>query len=89
MSPQQPVVTDPSLSMADMQLLASQITIRLGLLHEGDLINLLDDLKKQGMGLYVPQRCLISRREGTSAGGLQPSLDASCTLAWLTLKENK
>lgn len=87
MGAQQPVAIDPSLAAGDIQLLASRIKVRFGLLHEGDLINFLNDLEKQGTGLYVVQQCLISRTAAAPPDALQPSLDAACTLAWLTLKK--
>ena len=86
-APQQPIATDPSLPTGDFQLLGSRITVRFGLLHEGDLVNFLEDLGKQGTGLYVVQQCLISRAAAAPPEALQPSLDAACTLTWLTLKK--
>lgn len=83
---QRPLQLEGGFSAAAYALGASQMTLHLDLLHEMDLLNLLQDLRQQG---YVSaQRCSIKR--GPSAANSEPGsspahFSADCTLNWLTL----
>lgn len=79
-SAQQPVAADALLPPGELELRRSRMKISLPLLHEGDLLNLLDDLEGQDKGLVTIQGCEIQRGEGPAG------LSASCRLDWLTLK---
>jgi hypothetical protein len=80
---QQQFQIDPATSIGSFQLRGSQMTLRLTLWHEGDLINLLGDLKQSGF--YVPVDCVLVRT-GKAADTFPPSaLEAECKLYWLTL----
>jgi hypothetical protein len=82
-SPQQPVQLDPSITAGGMELRGSRLAIRMPLLHEMDLLNLLDDLNRRGM--YVPHHCSIQRIEAVTETGLLPHLSGECALYWITL----
>jgi hypothetical protein len=82
-APQQPVQLDPSVAAGGMELRGSRLAIRLPLLHEMDLFNLLDDLNR--VGLYVPQHCAIQRLDAVAETGLIPHLSGECALYWITL----
>lgn len=63
---------------------ASQMKFQLGLLHEGDLLRLLDDLAGQPDALIYPRHCLL-RRNLVSAQGETAALHAECELDWITI----
>lgn len=76
------------LETGDFQLLESEMTLRMGLLHEGDLSRFLAALEARRVGVFVPHECTLTR---VSAGGfaaiVRPNLTAECKLAWLTVQE--
>ncbi len=79
-SAQRPVAVDGLMPQGELELRSSRMKVDLPLLHEGDLLNLLDDLAARGKGLFVIQGCEILRGEGATG------LKADCSLDWLTLK---
>lgn len=92
------VEVDPQFSWAGVQgrkpgsglaLRASVVRISLSLLHEGDLLVLLDSLNFMP-GLFVTESCVIERSNSGVASGvpdLGENLIASCRLFWVTLQE--
>lgn len=71
-----------------LDVLASRMTVKLPLLHEGDLIDFLDGLKRASVGFFMTQGCRIQREAsapGDDSSQLQATLSAECTLDWLTL----
>lgn len=76
----------PAPSLVDV--LVSRMTVKLPLLHEGDLIDFLDGLNRASVGFFITQGCRIQRGAsvpGNDAPSLQATLSAECTLDWLTL----
>ncbi len=63
--------------------------LQLNLLHEEDLIRLLDDLRRQARALIQVKRCDVSRipRSGPE-NTLQGYLQAECLIDWVTLRES-
>ena len=68
---------------------ASNMHLSLELLHEGDLINLLDYLDRHAEGLYSVEQCTLTRNvvTATTAGVNAANLRAECVLRWLTLDQ--
>lgn len=81
--PQQAIKIDGQLATGDYQLYASRMSMRMDLLHEMDLLNLLDELKRRG--LFAAQSCTIKRNAMVMDNGPATRLLADCTLNWLTL----
>jgi hypothetical protein len=76
-------------SYGGIEMRQSVMKIRLPLLHEADLLRFLDTLKRQQVGLFVVDQCLLDRIN--QAGGsprYQPNLVAECSLTWITLPED-
>lgn len=64
----------------------SEMDLTLGLLHEGDLIRLLDALNRTAEGLYSVSRCDASRvNEGSEFDHTRPTIMAACRLNWFTV----
>ena len=58
----------------------------LALLHEGDLLRFLDDLRNSGNAFYSVQRCAVTRTGQASTGsGLTPRLRADCDIDLVTI----
>jgi len=72
-----------------IELRQSVMKIRLPLLHEGDLLHFLDTLKRQQVGLFLVDQCVLERINATGGSPrYQPNLNAECTLTWLTVPED-
>ena len=84
-SPQQPLEKLPGGTLA---LHTSTMKLQLNLLHEEDLIRLLDDLRSQARALIQVKRCDVSRipRSGPE-NTLQGYLQAECLIDWVTVRE--
>lgn len=82
---QQPYRLETALPTGDYSLLGSRMVLHMDLLHELDLLNFLSDLRVNGT--FAVQDCTIRRTAGAAPapGILAPTLNADCTLNWLTL----
>lgn len=81
-------VLDPpfpvNLGAFDIQV--SEMTLSLGLLHEGDLLNLLNALDTEADGLYSVSRCEATRVSNDDMQDQRrPNIMADCVLAWYTV----
>lgn len=84
-APQQTVIVDPTLLAPPLELRATKVSVRMGLLHELDLVHFMADLKARGF--YVPKECILTTIAGEGITPLAPRLTADCTLYWLTIAE--
>lgn len=82
---QQPYRLETTLPTGDYALLGSRMVLHMDLLHELDLLNFLSDLRLNGT--FAVQDCVIRRVAGATPapGVVAPTLNADCTLNWLTL----
>lgn len=65
---------------------ASTMHVDLALLHEGDLMNFLADLRRSGNAYYSVRQCSISRlSQGSGGAGLAPRLRATCEIDLITI----
>jgi len=84
-SAQQIFQVGPEVSIGDLELRGSKIKLQMDRLHEGDLLNFLDDLS--GKGFYTVQECTVKRVGAEPVNSQSPRLTAECALYWLTLGE--
>lgn len=91
-APQRPVTADilPAGMATGFQLMTSQMHLTLHLLHEGDLLGFIDDLRQTAPALIQIRSCSIDH---TSQSAVErPANDlltAACILEWITVKEDK
>lgn len=73
-----------------MKLMTSQMHLRLSLLHEGELLGFLDDLRTTAPALIQVRACNLTRSQPDPADlvqrGIRPQLKAECDVEWITLK---
>lgn len=71
---------------ANVDFFASTMKVDIALLHEGDLLAFLRDLRESGSAFYSIKRCLITRT-GTAPTGLSitPRLRADCDIDLITI----
>ncbi len=84
-SAQQVFQVSPEVSLGSLELRGSKIKLQMGLLHEGDLLNFLDDLSSKEF--YTVRECTVKRADGVPKDAQSPRLAAECILYWLTLGE--
>lgn len=84
--PQRPHATELPLQLGRYELRSSLMTLDLGLLHEGDLLELFRFLDARADGLYHVTRCALDRIEsGAEAETLRAHIKAQCELSWFTI----
>ncbi len=67
---------------------ANRMQLELGLLHEGDLLGFLRDLRASGNAYYAVNQCAIARAAAPApAAGLAPRLRAACEIDLITLQD--
>jgi hypothetical protein len=75
-----------NLSTAPYQIYTSTMKLNLGMLHENDLVRLLEELDKNAYGLYSVKECALKRIARRLEQGPQgQNVSAECTLLWFTL----
>lgn len=77
---------DYPLHLGIYRLDVSPMTLNLGLLHEGDLLQILAALDRDAYGLYSVRECELHRAtDELTLDPNAPNITADCTLEWLTL----
>jgi hypothetical protein len=73
------------------EFLASTMKLQMQLLHEGDLLGFLADLRANVRALIVVRQCTVERiaRAPGNERGTQAQLKADCDIDWITLREKK
>lgn len=69
---------------------ASAMQLQLGLLHEEDLLRVLDDLRRQARALVLLRHCKLGRLHEADDEPNRPlgaQLQADCRIDWVTLRE--
>lgn len=85
-SPQRPYTPVPPLENGNFDLNLSPISLRLDLLHEGQLISFFDALRSDMKGWLMLDHCALARSGAAFADSGAAQLTAECSGGWLTLK---
>lgn len=72
-----------------VDVLASRVKLRARALHEGDVLEFINELGTSRQGFYAVDRCTMRRIEVSESEGLRPRVEADCALEWITLKEKR
>ena len=80
-SPQQPYKSVTPLNSGNFDLKFSPMKLQIELLHEGQLINFFNSLRRDMSGWFILEQCALERSQCAVA-----QLKADCTGGWLTLK---
>jgi hypothetical protein len=81
---QRPYHGSQRLDAPQLAVLESPMRLKAALLHEEDLMRLIDALAEQRLGLFVLGQCTVKRIPGRGRLHYQPQLEAECELSWLT-----
>lgn len=70
----------------NVEVFASTMKVSLALLHEGDLLGFLHDLRESGNAYYSVRRCQITRTGAAPTGAnIIPRLHADCEIDLITI----
>ncbi len=76
------------ITMGSYKLFKSTMALSLKLLHEGDLLQLIDRLNNTATGLYSIKECKLSREKEIIKRDVNASnIYAECTLEWYSIKK--
>lgn len=67
-------------------LFRSRLSIESGLVHEGDLINLISNLNQLNSGLFIVDSCQIQRIESTAHLASSSNFHGMCDTLWYTAR---
>jgi hypothetical protein len=82
---QQPLKTVPG-KPANVEFYTSTMRVVLALLHEGDLLRFLADLRASGNAYYAVRSCSVTRTgQAAAITGLSPRLRAECEIDLITI----
>ena len=71
----------------DVTIFYSDMTLVASLLHSGDLVRLVDSLRRRGIGIFTAQECTLQRDTAAVQTIDQASLTAKCLFRWFTLEK--
>jgi len=65
---------------------SSTLKVQIALLHEGDLLRFLQDLRSSGNAYYAVRRCRLDRAgQASASGGIAPRLRGECDIDLITI----
>jgi len=71
---------------ANVDFYASTMKVDVALLHEGDLLGFLNELRDSGNAYYAVKRCNLTRTDATATGAsIVPRLRAECEIDLITI----
>jgi hypothetical protein len=76
-----------NLNPGSMSLSRSVMKLELAMLHEDDLLVLLEELQARRITPFLVRRCEIARLPAAGFDKFVPHLKANCELDWLTARE--
>jgi len=87
-APQKTYVPQPAMDSGNFDIHYSETKLELDLLHEGQLLDFLDALRKRGNGWYQLEGCTMKRINSydENAAPATPNIKADCSGGWITLK---
>jgi len=84
--PQQPYTFKGEVNAGALSVRQSIMKLHLGLLHEGDLFRFFEALAAQKVGRFAVNACSLKRLPvDLSVPVNQPTLNADCEVAWITI----
>ena len=83
---QKPVSLGASGQANSVDMLASRIQLKMGFVHEGDMVRTLDELHQSNTGLYRIDACSVARKDAAQEPKVGENITADCRLQWITLR---
>lgn len=70
-----------------IKLYRSVMKLELSMLHEGDLLTLIEELSQQQSAPFMVRQCEITRQNALINNTFAPNMHADCELDWVTIHE--
>ena len=83
-SPRQQLSNETQALPPNISLFKSKLTFESGLVHEGDLIELINSLNKLNSGLFIVDSCKIDRTAEEIEAASNSNFQATCSTSWYT-----
>lgn len=85
--PRAPQTVDGITDTGEFQLQSSEMSLRMNVLHEGNVLDLLKDLNDRKVGLFSIRSCVFERvTDDIVLHEAQPNVSANCTLVWHSIQ---
>ncbi len=85
--PRAVAAVDQNVNTGEFQLQGSEMILRLDLLHEGNLLALLQDISTQNAGIFNLKSCSIDRvQPEVTTSSATANVSAQCKLIWHTIQ---
>lgn len=84
---QEPYKPAYSLNAGQFRITRSMMKLELAMLHEGDLLTLLEGLASQQSSPFIVRQCEMTRQNANIGSSLTPNMQAKCELDWITIHE--
>ena len=88
-SPRQQLSNEDQAFPSNITLFESELALESGLVHEGDLIKLINSLNKLNSGLFIVDSCKIDRTVEEVEVASNNNFQASCSTLWYTAVYNE
>lgn len=87
-APQKKYVPQPAMDSGNFDIHYSEMKLQFDLLHEGQLLNFFDALRRQIKGHYQLESCKLERAIAVEESGpsIGANIKAECNGGWITLK---
>ncbi|MES2354574.1 MAG: hypothetical protein V4568_09260 [Pseudomonadota bacterium] len=69
-----------------IDITASRIQLKMGFLHEEDLMRILEELHQSNAGFYRMESCTVKRKENSAVSKIGENISADCRLQWITMR---
>jgi hypothetical protein len=86
-NPQEPYTVGFLPNLGRFTLNRSLMKLELSMLHEGDLILLVDELRTAQASPFIVRSCELTRITGAKSNNFVPNMLGECEIDWLTLRE--
>ncbi|MBI1395645.1 MAG: hypothetical protein GC151_06660 [Betaproteobacteria bacterium] len=86
---QEPFIWGAELGLDNLHMRQSLMTVKVPLLHEGDLMRFFRLLAAQRAGVFLMHSCTLSRLGQDGMHGAHANILAECDLFWITVPETE
>lgn len=76
-----------NLNLGNLSMYRSVMKLELAMLHEGDLLLLMEELRVRKITPFILRQCEMVKRPNSTFDKFSPNMQANCELDWLTVRE--
>jgi hypothetical protein len=76
-----------NVNLGNLTMYRSVMKLELAMLHEGDLLLLMEELSARKITPFILRQCEMMKRSNATFDKFSPNMQAKCELDWLTVRE--